>query len=197
VWLVEPTVGSHSVAAAKPPANSERKMMSIFSSILEKLGLQKPAAPAPAPAAKPVVGAEPSARPAGPGGVSAPSARPAGPGGMSAPATLAGIPGASAAASGMAAPQAAPMAMVDVVGKLDTLAKGSPGMDWKVSIVDMLKVLGMDSGLAARKELATELGCPSDLMGGDYAKMNVWLHEAVLKKIAENGGNIPAALLKK
>ena len=91
----------------------------------------------------------------------------------------------------------APMAMVDVVSKLDTLTKGSPGMDWKVSIVDMLKVLGMDSSLTARKELATELGCPADLMGGDYAKMNVWLHETVLKKIAENGGNIPASLLKK
>ena len=89
------------------------------------------------------------------------------------------------------------MAMVDVVSKLDNLQGKNAGLDWKVSIVDMLKLLGMDSSLNARKQLATELGCPPDLMGGDYAKMNVWLHETVLKKIAENGGNIPATLLKK
>jgi hypothetical protein len=58
-------------------------------------------------------------------------------------------------------------------------------LDWKVFIVDMLKLLGMDSSLSACKELATELGCPADLMGGDYAKMNVWLHKALLQKIAE------------
>jgi hypothetical protein len=97
----------------------------------------------------------------------------------------------------MAAPHPAPMAMVDVVSKLENLAGKNPGLDWKVSIVDMLKLLGIDSSLNARKELATELGCPTDLIGGDYAKMNVWLHETVLQKIAENGGNIPASMLKK
>ena len=96
-----------------------------------------------------------------------------------------------------ATPKPAPMAMVDVVSKLDKMASGSPGLDWKVSIVDMLKLLGMDSSLNARKELATELGCPADLMGGDYSKMNVWLHQTVLQKIAENGGNIPTSLLNK
>ena len=96
-----------------------------------------------------------------------------------------------------ATPKPAPMAMVDVVNKLDKMASGSPGLDWKVSIVDMLKLLGMDSSLNARKELATELGCPADLMGGDYSKMNVWLHQTVLQKIAENGGNIPTSLLNK
>ena len=89
------------------------------------------------------------------------------------------------------------MPMVDVMGKMEALAKKAPELDWKVSIVDMLKLLGMDSSLNARKSLATELGCPADLMGGDYAKMNVWLHETVLQKIAENGGNIPTSLLKK
>ena len=58
----------------------------------------------------------------------------------------------------------------------------------------MLKLLDMDSSLSARKELATELGCPPDLMK-DSAKMNTWLHKTVLQKIAENGGNIPQSLL--
>ena len=89
-----------------------------------------------------------------------------------------------------------PMSEVDVVSKLDKLAGENSGLDWKVSIVDLLKLLKMDSGLEARKELATELGCPADLMGGDYSKMNVWLHKVVLQKIAENGGNIPQSLLK-
>ena len=86
------------------------------------------------------------------------------------------------------------MAMVDVMSKLETMAKGS-GLDWKVSIVDLLKVLGIDSSREARKELAEELGCPPEIMGGDSAKMNVWLHKKVLKEIAENGGNIPQELL--
>jgi hypothetical protein len=82
---------------------------------------------------------------------------------------------------------------VDVVKHLETLADGT-NLDWKVSIVDLLKLLEIDSSREARKELATELGCPADLME-DSAKMNVWLHKTVLKKIAENGGNIPQALL--
>ena len=139
--------------------------MSILSTILEKLGLKKPAAK---PAAKPAVSA-----PRPPGGPHS------GPVGMPAP----------------VASRPAPMDMVDVVSKLDNLAGENPGLDWKVSIVDLLKLLGMDSSLSARKELATELGCPPELMGGDHAKMNVWLHKTVLKKIAENGGNVPASLL--
>jgi hypothetical protein len=95
-----------------------------------------------------------------------------------------------------AAAKPAAMDMVDVVAKLDGLAKASKEkLDWKVSIVDLLKLLGIDSSLTSRKELATELGCPSNLMGGDYSKMNVWLHKTVLAKIAENGGNVPANLL--
>ena len=89
---------------------------------------------------------------------------------------------------------AAAMPMVDVMSKLEMMAKGS-GLDWKVSIVDLLKVLGIDSSSEARKELAEELGCPPEIMSGDSAKRNVWLHKAVLKEIAENGGNIPAELL--
>jgi hypothetical protein len=85
--------------------------------------------------------------------------------------------------------------MVDVTSKLETMA-GAHGekLNWKVSIVDLLKLLDLDSSLAARKELAAELGCPTEKMG-DSAQMNMWLHKAVLKKLAENGGNIPADLL--
>ena len=90
--------------------------------------------------------------------------------------------------------EAKSMPMVDVMSKLETMAKGTD-LNWKVSIVDLLKVLGIDSSREARKELAEELGCPPELMGGDSAKMNVWLHKTVLAKIAENGGNIPAELL--
>ncbi len=82
---------------------------------------------------------------------------------------------------------------VDVVKHLEELSKGKD-LDWKVSIVDLLKLLDIDSSREARNELATELACPADLMH-DSAKMNVWLHKEVLKQIAANGGNIPANLL--
>ena len=57
-----------------------------------------------------------------------------------------------------------------------------------------MKLLGLDSSLAQRKELATELGCPADKMA-DSAQMNMWLHKTVLQKLAENGGNVPKELL--
>jgi hypothetical protein len=85
--------------------------------------------------------------------------------------------------------------LVDVVARLEALAAANPQkLNWKVSIVDLLKLLDIDSSFGARKELAVELGCPAELMG-DSAKMNMWLHKTVLKKIAENGGNIPKELL--
>jgi hypothetical protein len=85
--------------------------------------------------------------------------------------------------------------MVDVMGQLEKLAAANPQkLNWRTSIVDMLKLLGMDSSLAARKSLATELGCPPDKLG-DSAQMNVWLHKAVLEKLAQNGGNVPQELL--
>jgi hypothetical protein len=91
------------------------------------------------------------------------------------------------------APSAMPM--VDVMGQLEKLAAANPQkLNWRTSIVDMLKLLGMDSSLAARKSLATELGCPPDKLG-DSAQMNVWLHKAVLEKLAQNGGNVPQELL--
>lgn len=85
--------------------------------------------------------------------------------------------------------------VVDVVAKLETLAaESAEQLNWKSSIVDLLKLLGIDSSFAARKELAVELGCPPEKMA-DSAEMNVWLHKTVLAKIAENGGNIPANML--
>ena len=85
--------------------------------------------------------------------------------------------------------------MVDVVSKLDGLAAKNPEkLNWKVSIVDLLKLLDIDSSFEARKELAIELGCPADKMG-DSARMNTWLHKTVLQKLALNGGNIPKELL--
>lgn len=100
------------------------------------------------------------------------------------------------AATASAAPTVpAAISVVDVVAKLEGLAAANPQkLNWKVSIVDLLKLLGLDSSLAARKELAIELGCPAAKMG-DSAQMNVWLHKTVLQKLAENGGNIPKDLL--
>ena len=84
---------------------------------------------------------------------------------------------------------------VDVVAKLEGLAAAhKEKLNWKTSIVDLMKLLGLDSSLVARKELATELGCPAQKMG-DSAQMNVWLHKTVLQKLADNGGNIPKELL--
>lgn len=88
-----------------------------------------------------------------------------------------------------------PISVVDVVEQLEALASASSEkLNWKTSIVDLLKLLGIDSSFAARKELATELECPADTMA-DSASMNMWLHKTVLAKIAENGGNIPDDLL--
>ena len=99
-------------------------------------------------------------------------------------------PTAPAPASGPAA-----ISVVDVLGQLEALAAShAEKLNWKVSIVDLMKLLGLDSSLAARKALATELGCPADRMG-DSAAMNIWLHKTVLQKLAANGGNVPAELL--
>ncbi|WKZ37470.1 MAG: DUF3597 domain-containing protein [Anaerolineales bacterium] len=93
----------------------------------------------------------------------------------------------------MAAATRAPISEVDVVKQLEQLSAGKD-LNWKVSIVDLLKLLDIDSSREARNELATELGCPAELMS-DSAKMNTWLHKEVLRKIAANGGNIPKELL--
>ena len=101
------------------------------------------------------------------------------------------VPRPNIAPSGTAAAAAT---NVDVTAILDKLATESKEkLDWKHSIVDMMKLVHMDSSLASRKELAKELHYSGDM--GDSAAMNIWLHKEVLKKIAENGGKVPANLL--
>ncbi len=95
------------------------------------------------------------------------------------------------------APQAAPAPApepVDVEAVLEELAAENPQkLNWRTSIVDLMKLVGMESSLAERKELADELGYAGDK--SDSATMNIWLHKEVLKKLAENGGKVPASLL--
>jgi hypothetical protein len=84
---------------------------------------------------------------------------------------------------------------VDVTAILDGLAaKNREKLDWRHSIVDLMKLVGMDSSLNARKQLATELHYSGDQ--NDSASMNVWLHKEVIRRLAENGGNVPQELLK-
>lgn len=99
--------------------------------------------------------------------------------------------GAASAAGGGAA--TATMSQVDVEAVLsDLAAKNKEKLDWRKSIVDLMKLLGLDSSLSARKELAKELNYTGDT--NDSAKMNVWLHKQVMQKLAENGGKVPADL---
>ena len=119
------------------------------------------------------------------------SPQPAASGGAAAPASQ---PQSGATASAPASTTAAPASNVDVNAVLNEMAsKNSEKLDWKKSIVDLMKLVGMDSSLSNRKELATELGYTGDK--NDSATMNVWLHKAVLKKLAENGGKVPQNLL--
>ena len=95
-----------------------------------------------------------------------------------------------------AAPAAAvaPPPVVDVTAILNDLAKKNPEkLDWKRSIVDLMKLVGMDSSFAARKQLAEELHYTGD--PNDSASMNIWLHKEVLRKLAANGGKVPQELL--
>ena len=111
-----------------------------------------------------------------------------------APATASAQPAAPAAAPPTAAP-AGPAKVVDVAAILDGLAaKNSEKLDWKKSIVDLMKLVGMDSSFKARKQLAQELNYTGD--PNDSASMNVWLHKQVLIKISENGGKVPEDLLR-
>jgi hypothetical protein len=83
---------------------------------------------------------------------------------------------------------------VDVAKLLDDLAgQQKQKLNWRESIVDLMKLLGMSSSLAERKELAKELGYSGDTK--DSARMNIWLHQQVLRKMADNGGRVPQDLL--
>jgi len=146
--------------------------MGLLSNLISKIFSHAPAtavatapAAAGAPAAQPTVATQPTA-------------------------TAAPAP---AAAPMPSAPKPAPP-IVDIAAVMEGLAaKNAEKLDWKRSIVDLMKLVGMDSSLSARKELATELHYSGDM--NDSASMNVWLHKEVLKKLAENGGKVPPELL--
>jgi Domain of unknown function (DUF3597) len=118
-----------------------------------------------------------------PGGAHAPAGG-AGPAGGGAPTPAAG--GDRTAAS----PASAPARSVEVAPILDkAVAAKHEKLEWRTSIVDLMKALDIDSSLAARKELAKELGYTGDT--NDSASMNVWLHKQVMAKLAANGGKLP------
>jgi len=106
--------------------------------------------------------------------------------------------GAQAGAASQTSPAAVPHsaaapATVDVETVLEGLnAKSSQKLNWRSSIVDLMKLTGLDSSLQHRQELAAELGYAGDK--NDSAAMNIWLHKAVMRKLAENGGKVPASL---
>jgi hypothetical protein len=139
-------------------------MSNIFGSILEKLGIHKP---------------ETSAKTGAKPGAPAAAAKP--------PQGYPYVPPAA---------KETEMAAVDVAAHLDYLAKTGPikGLNWKMSINDLMALLGLEHTPQAIKDLAVELGCPEKEMGDSYTR-NVWTHKALLKKIAENGGKLPKELL--
>lgn len=108
-----------------------------------------------------------------------------------APAAAAPAPDAVDTATAAApAPAAAPAEPVDVEAVLTALAsQHSEKLNWRTSIVDLMKLLGLDSSLGARKQLATELDYSGDME--DSATMNMWLQKQVMTKLAENGGKVP------
>jgi hypothetical protein len=111
------------------------------------------------------------------------------------PAAAQAAPTGSAASPGAttSAPGAAPSAPVDVSAVLTSLAaQNKEKLDWRKSIVDLMKLLDLDSSLSARKQLAQELHYSGDM--NDSASMNVWLHKQVMIKLAENGGKVPEEL---
>nr|WP_199044908.1 DUF3597 domain-containing protein [Dyella sp. ASV24] len=115
-----------------------------------------------------------------------------------APAAVAGAPAAPVAPEAVSPtsvtpPSVAPLSGVDVAAVMDRfVSESGQKLDWRVSIVDMMKALGMDSSLDHRKQLAGELGYTGDT--NDSASMNIWLHKEVLKALAANGGTLPASL---
>ena len=110
------------------------------------------------------------------------------------PAAAPSILEAAAAAASAAAQTAADEAAknIDIAAHLEEMGAGKD-LNWRSSIVDLMKLVGMESSLAERKELATELGYTGELNGS--AEMNIWLHKAVMRELAANGGVVPAELL--
>lgn len=141
--------------------------MGIFDKIKGAIFGRAEAAEAPAPTA----GSAPASQPAAPAAPASPAA-----------------PAPTASAS------PAPAQPVDVAAILEkAVAAKKQKLNWRTSIVDLMKALDMESSLAERKELAAELGYTGST--SDTATMNMWLHKALLKKLADNGGKVPADLL--
>ena len=166
--------------------------MSIFGNILEKLGLRKSKDSRPptteqmrpSPSAPPRSAARQGSSATRGSSVEEENSAPRRPGATG-----------SSPSGGATTSSKPPVAMVDVTAHLEQLAaKNSEQLNWRTSIVDLLKLLDIDSSAAARRELAEELGAPSGLQHGS-AEMNMWLHRTVLRKIADNGGNVPKELL--
>lgn len=149
--------------------------MGIFDKIKNAIWGEAQAAPAP------------QAQAPAPGQASAPTASSA-PSSTSSP-----QPAAKPAASATSSPAGGSSTPVDVAPILDAaVKKNGQKLDWRRSIVDLMKSLDLDSSLGARKELAKELNYTGDT--NDSATMNMWLHKALMRKLAENGGKIPADL---
>jgi hypothetical protein len=144
--------------------------MSVFGSIMSSIFGAGKATSAPAAAPHAVVGAHVAAN--------APGTAPAAEAPVTPPAK---------------APTTPPAGPVDVAGIMDKLAEAtSEDLDWRKSIVDLMKLLNLDSSLAARRQLAAELNYTGSTK--DTAAMNIWLHKQVMLKLAENGGKVPADL---
>ncbi|CAH2809415.1 MAG: hypothetical protein PPHEESC_6142 [uncultured Paraburkholderia sp.] len=145
--------------------------MSIFSSILNKIFPHDH----PANTASGATAGAAAGPTAAPGNASAPAGTPATP---------------STTAAGNSQPPVTPMPTVDVEAVLTKMQDSSgEKLNWRTSIVDLLKLLGLDSSLAARKELASELHYTGNTENS--AAMNMWLHKEVMQKLAENGGKVP------
>lgn len=126
-----------------------------------------------------ILGSHASAAPATGGGAPASSAPSSG-----------GSPASMSPAAGSSSAAAAPPQSVDVAAVVDKAAKAKgEALEWRTSIVDLMKALDIDSSLSARKELAHELGYTGDT--NDSAAMNIWLHRQVMAKLAANGGKLP------
>jgi hypothetical protein len=150
----------HQTTIQKPDIVKEESAMSIFGSIMSKvLGRTPPSPISPAQAA-------PSAQTSGTAG------------------------GKSPGEASTASPSAPSGPQVDVAAVIDELKnKTTQELDWRHSIVDLMKLLSLDSSLAARKELAKELHYAGDT--SDSASMNIWLHKQIMRNLAANGGKLP------
>jgi hypothetical protein len=180
--------------------------MSIFGSILDKIFHHPQAQASQAGGASPASGSAPGAQQQSAAGASPQQGSNAG----AAPQQSAGSQQqgaasqqqASAGAAGSAQSQppgaarpSMPAQSVDVEAVLNGMAaKNAQQLNWRTSIVDLMKLLGLDSSLQARKTLATELHYTGDM--NDSAALNIWLHKAVMQKLADNGGKVPADLIR-